>query len=164
MRKFKVTVNGREYDVEVVEVVEDDAARRVTERPATALRPTVPERAPEEAEAASCLESTMERVAAKSAAPVARKQDVPPSPAQRGTAPSEALRRVDAPLAGTILSVRCKPGDRVRAGDVLLTLEALKLENEIASPYSGVVRSVNVSPGESVEAGALLATVEELAS
>ena len=57
-----------------------------------------------------------------------------------------------------------KEGDRVKVGDVLVTLEALKLENEIASPYCGVVRSVNVKAGESVQAGAILVTVEELAS
>lgn len=148
MRKFKVTVNGREYDVEVTEVGEDDAARRVAERSAAASRQAVGERVPEEAEAAICFEPTTERVGAMSAATAGME-----------TAPSEALRRVDAPLAGTILSIRCKAGDHVRAGDVLLTLEALKLENEIASPYSGVVGSVNVSPGQSVEAGALLATI-----
>ena len=87
------------------------------------------------------------------------------APAVRaGALPDASVKKVEAPLAGTILSVRAAEGDRVKVGDVLVTLEALKLENEIASPHSGVVRSVNVKPGDSVHAGALLVTVEETGS
>ncbi|NLM69540.1 MAG: DUF2118 domain-containing protein [Firmicutes bacterium] len=65
---------------------------------------------------------------------------------------------VKAPLAGTILSVKVKVGDRVSAGDVLLTLEALKLENEITSPVSGTVVKI-ASAGETVEADQVIAII-----
>ncbi|MGE5584780.1 MAG: biotin/lipoyl-containing protein [Bacillota bacterium] len=144
MRKFKVVVNGREYDVEVVEVSEVATPAPVTaEPPAGAGAPgPVPQGTG----------------GAAGTAPVSTAAAKPGEPC------GEAARKVEAPLAGTILSVRVNEGDRVKVGDVLVTLEALKLENEIASPYSGVVRSVNVSAGESVQAGALLVTVEESAS
>ena len=67
--------------------------------------------------------------------------------------------KVKSPLAGTILSVKAKIGDAVKAGDVLLTLEALKLENEIAAPVAGTVVQI-VSPGTSVEAEHVLAIIE----
>ncbi|MDI7246048.1 MAG: biotin/lipoyl-binding protein [Bacillota bacterium] len=144
MRKFKVVVNGREYDVEVVEVSEVAAPAPVTAEPpagAGAPGPALPVTG-----------------GAGGTAPASTAAAKPGEPC------GEAARKVEAPLAGTILSVRVNEGDRVKVGDVLVTLEALKLENEIASPYSGVVRSVNVSAGESVQAGALLVTVEESAS
>ncbi len=70
-------------------------------------------------------------------------------------------KTITAPLAGSILSVRVKEGEYVKAGDVVLTLEALKLENEIITPYSGVVRSVTVTVGQNVEAGKVLVAIDE---
>lgn len=66
---------------------------------------------------------------------------------------------VKAPLAGTILSVKAKVGDKVQAGDVLLTLEALKLENEITAPVAGTVVQI-VQTGVSVEAEHVLAIIQ----
>lgn len=65
---------------------------------------------------------------------------------------------VPAPLAGTVLSVKVKVGDKVSAGDVLLSLEALKLENEIVSPVAGTVAQI-VSTGESVVANQVIAII-----
>jgi len=70
-------------------------------------------------------------------------------------------KTIEAPLAGSILSVLVKPGDHVSAGDIVLTLEALKLENEITTPYSGVVRSVAVTVGQNVSAGDVLVVIDE---
>ena len=153
MRKFKVVVNGKEYNVEVTEVSEVQA-------PVAAAAP-VPAPTPAPGPASTRVgppEPAAPATAAGGSPPVT------PAAAQAQTPPSGAVREVEAPLAGTILSVRVKEGDRVKVGDVLVTLEALKLENEIASPYCGVVRSVNVSAGESVRAGAVLVTVEEITS
>lgn len=65
---------------------------------------------------------------------------------------------VPAPLAGTVLSVKVKPGDKVSKGDILLTLEALKLENEIVSPATGTVARI-VSEGEAVAANQVIAII-----
>ncbi|HHX01429.1 MAG TPA: biotin/lipoyl-binding protein [Firmicutes bacterium] len=66
---------------------------------------------------------------------------------------------VKSPLAGTILSVKAKIGDQVKEGDVLLTLEALKLENEITAPVAGTVIQI-VDIGATVEAEHVLAIIE----
>ncbi|HHY08501.1 MAG TPA: biotin/lipoyl-binding protein [Corynebacteriales bacterium] len=71
-------------------------------------------------------------------------------------------KTITAPLAGAILSVGVEEGDHVKAGDIVLTLEALKLENEIITPYSGVVRSVGATVGQNVNAGDVLVVIDEI--
>jgi biotin carboxyl carrier protein len=71
---------------------------------------------------------------------------------------AKAGTAVPAPLGGVILSVKVKPGDAVERGQVLLTLEALKLENEITAPVSGRLVEI-VSEGQTVEAGQPLAVI-----
>ncbi|MDO4296544.1 MAG: acetyl-CoA carboxylase biotin carboxyl carrier protein subunit, partial [bacterium] len=67
--------------------------------------------------------------------------------------------KVTAPMPGKILSVKANPGQAVKKGEVLLILEAMKMENEIVAPQDGTVASINVSAGDSVEAGATIATL-----
>ena len=62
-------------------------------------------------------------------------------------------------MPGTILSVKVKVGDAVKAGDTLCILEAMKMENEIVAPQDGTVATINVANGDSVEAGATIATL-----
>lgn len=63
---------------------------------------------------------------------------------------------VDSPMPGNILMVHVVPGQAVKEGDVLVILEAMKMENEIMSPKSGTVTQVLVSKGSTVETGAPL--------
>ena len=65
---------------------------------------------------------------------------------------------VPAPLSGVVLSVKVKPGDMVKRGQVILTLEALKLENEIVAPTDGKILEI-VAEGETVETGQTLALI-----
>ena len=82
-----------------------------------------------------------------------------PSAAERPAVPSESGgNSVKAPMPGSILRVYVKPGDKVKAGDKLVVLEAMKMENEITAPEDGTVVSVPVSAGSSVAAGAVLVT------
>lgn len=67
---------------------------------------------------------------------------------------------VKAMLPGTIIKILVSPGDDVKAGDTLLILEAMKMENEIVSPSSGKVREVRVSEGQRVETGDVLVVLE----
>ena len=67
--------------------------------------------------------------------------------------------KVESPMPGKILSVKTSVGASVKKGDVLIILEAMKMENEIVAPQDGTVASINVSVGEQVEAGAVLATL-----
>lgn len=66
------------------------------------------------------------------------------------------LKRIVAPMTGSIVEVRCSPGIAVQSGDVLMVIESMKMNNELRSPAAGVVEQVPVSPGERVNAGALL--------
>lgn len=76
-------------------------------------------------------------------------EKAPAAPAPVASTPSEG-KAVPAPMQGTILDLKVKVGDAVKAGDTLLILEAMKLENEIKSPTDGKVLSIAVSKGQSV--------------
>ncbi len=67
---------------------------------------------------------------------------------------------VTAPMPGKILDIRVKVGDPVKKGDVLLILEAMKMENEIVSPKNGKVREIMVNVGDTVDRGAPLIVIE----
>jgi len=67
--------------------------------------------------------------------------------------------RVEAPMAGKIVAVNVKPGDKVKEGDVVVVLEAMKMENSIASTVSGVVESVAVDVGDVMQKGDALCTI-----
>jgi biotin carboxyl carrier protein len=73
---------------------------------------------------------------------------------------SASATEVRAPMPGRVIEVLVLAGARVQAGEGLLTLEAMKMQNVIASPRDGVV-TLRVAPGQAVEAGALLATLGE---
>ena len=66
--------------------------------------------------------------------------------------------KVESPLSGNIVSVSVKVGDHVNEGDILVSLEALKLENEISAPVSGKIVQI-VSEGDAVETGEVLAVI-----
>lgn len=67
--------------------------------------------------------------------------------------------RIHPPMPGKIVSIRVEPGAEVAAGDVLLVLEAMKMQNEVTSPAHGVVREVHVASGQNVDAGDILVTI-----
>ena len=127
--KYKLNLNGRTYEVEV-ELAEPMAMQEYqTYAPAPAVV----------------------------AAPVA---EAAPSAAPVAAAPvaGDGLR-VDAPMPGTILKVNVAPGQAVKEGDVLLILEAMKMENEIMASKAGTVSQVLVSKGSTVETGAHLVVI-----
>ena len=90
----------------------------------------------------------------KAQAPKAEAQAAPAvAPAAAGS------NAVSAPMPGTILKVNVTNGQTVKKGDVLMILEAMKMENEIMAPCDATVASVNVIQGASVETGAVLCTL-----
>lgn len=95
------------------------------------------------------------------AAPVAAAPKAAAAPAAPAAAPQGAAgaTTVSAPMPGNILDVKVKPGDSVKAGDVLMILEAMKMENEISAPQDGTIASVNVRKGDVVNSGDTLATM-----
>lgn len=92
------------------------------------------------------------------AAPV--QKAAPKAAPKKAAAPSAAgAVAVNAPMPGKILAVKANAGAAIKKGEVILVLEAMKMENEIVAPQDGTIASVNVAVGDSVEAGAVLATM-----
>ena len=94
------------------------------------------------------------------AAPAAPKAPAAPA-APKAAAPAGAAGAVTvkAPMPGNILDVKVKAGASVKAGDVLVILEAMKMENEIVAPQDGTVASVNVNKGDTVNSGDVLVSM-----
>jgi len=95
-----------------------------------------------------------------SAAPVAAAAPVatPAAPVKAASAGAGAVK-INAPMPGKILAVKVSNGAAVKKGDVVMVLEAMKMENEIVAPQDGTVASIDVNVGASVEAGVVLATL-----
>lgn len=116
MKKYRVNVNGTEYDItlETLKEGEDFAPK------ASAAAP----------------------------APLSPKKEVPAGGTQ-----------ITAPMPGNILEVKVSEGQAVKAGQTLLVLEAMKMENDIQAPVDGTVASIPVSKGSNVETGTVLAVI-----
>jgi glutaconyl-CoA/methylmalonyl-CoA decarboxylase subunit gamma len=130
MKSYKIHINGKSYDVKVEEL---DAAQA--------------QGAPAGAAGASTAAGT--RKSAPAAAPAAG----PAAQARSGEV------QVKSSMPGTVRGFKAQVGRSVKAGEVLLILEAMKMENEIVSPVEGVLKSFAVKEGASVSAGDLLATI-----
>jgi len=129
-KKFRVRVGDRTFDVEVEEV------QREPEEPTLLDREKTREERRHIAHPARAVVRTIEE------AMVVREEGV-----------------VSAPLSGTVLSTSVSVGAKVRTGDLLLTLEAMKMENEIYSPVSGVVKEIT-EQGQDVDYGKTLVVIE----
>ena len=95
------------------------------------------------------------------AAPAAPKAPAAPAAAPKAATPAGAAGAVTvkAPMPGNILDVKVKAGASVKAGDVLVILEAMKMENEIVAPQDGTVASINVNKGDTVNSGDVLVSM-----
>ena len=136
MKNYRITVNGNVYDV-VVEEGAQGAAPAYAPKAAPAPAP----------------------VAAPAPAPAAAPAAAPapaPAAAPAGTAGSI---RVEAGAAGKVYSIDAKIGQAVKAGDSVVTIEAMKMEIPVVAPQDGTVASIDVAVGDAIEAGALLATL-----
>ena len=96
-------------------------------------------------------------------APVAKAAPAPAAPkAVSAPAPKSSAAgavAVKAPMPGNIIKVNVKAGDSVKRGDVLVVLEAMKMENDVCAPDDGVVASVEITQGATVETDAVLVTL-----
>lgn len=137
MKKFLIKVNGSQYEVEVEEIIDGTSPGvEVAAPPVTVSAPAKQAPAP---------------------ASDAPQPEKPAKPASDGKAGSV---KITAPMPGTILRTVANIGDSLKRGDVILILEAMKMENEIVAPSDGVLVSINVDKGASVNAGDLLASLD----
>lgn len=86
-----------------------------------------------------------------------------PQPVAAPKAPAKAkanANSINAPMPGTIFDIKVQQGDSVKAGDVLLVFEAMKMENEIMAPTDGIVAKVHVVKGASINTGDALVTMQ----
>lgn len=145
MKQYSYKINGVAYTVEIDEITDEQVEVKVNgksysvelekkeQKPVQVKRPVVPRSAP---------------AAPKPSAPK-------PSAAAAGGV------GINSPLPGVIVAVNVAVGDSVTAGQSLLTLEAMKMENNIEADSAGKVVSISVKPGDSVMEGDLLITIGE---
>lgn len=107
------------------------------------------------------VEENAQGAASLQAPAPAAAQTKAPAPAAKPAAakgPQGGIK-VEAPMSGKILGVKAQVGQAVKRGEVLLILEAMKMENDIVAPQDGTVASINCAAGDTVETGAVLATL-----
>ena len=132
--KLLITVQGIQYEVDV-EVIDDSPQKPTIEPPSPS--PSVHRNLP------------------ATPAPVTPERRVPPRASVGGDG-----KNIVSPLAGSVFKVEVKPGQAVKANDVLLVLEAMKMETPIKSPGDAVVKSVLVAQGDAVAAGQKIIELE----
>ena len=130
MTKYRIKLNGKVYEMEVELVGEKNE--------------------PQPTKAASSV-----------AAPATMRETPTPTPA--AAAPSSAVNQagaVTSPLQGTIIKINAANGDAVKAGQTLIVLEAMKMQNDIVAPKDGKLTGLSVSVGDNVRSGQVLFVVE----
>ena len=130
MRKFNITVNGKTYEVEVEEV----GGVSAPVKPAPISKPKV-----------------------NTPAPIEPAPQVAEQP--KVSAPVSGGEKVTAPMPGKVLRLIKSEGDTVKANDVVLILEAMKMENEITAPQDGTITQISVNEGATVNPGDALFVV-----
>jgi biotin carboxyl carrier protein len=94
------------------------------------------------------------------ASPVSTSEPLAHPQSSANTLPADDEKSVRSPIAGVVLRVDVSPGDRVEINQVVMIMEAMKMETNIASPVAGTVRTVHVKNGEAVKQGQLLVEYE----
>ncbi len=158
MKTYKYKVQGVDYEVEITDVEGKIARVNVNGIPfeIEMQKPINAAKHPALAatkKSASVAPAATPAAAAAPAAPVA----APAQPAQPAAA--GAGTPVKAPLPGTINAINVKVGDKVNVGDVVVVLEAMKMQNNIEAENAGTVTAILVNPGDSVMEGAVMLTI-----
>ena len=159
MKTYKYKVQGVEYEVEIAEVEGKIAKVNVNGIPfeIEMQKPINAAKHP----ALAATKRSANTAPAEPVAPVATAPVQPaakPQPAQPA-APAGAGTPVKAPLPGTINAINVKVGDKVGVGDVVVVLEAMKMQNNIEAENAGTVTSILVNQGDTVMEGAVMLTI-----
>ncbi len=138
MKKFKFTIRGNEYEVQVISFEDNIAEVDVNG-------------------------SVYQVELAKDVKTTKTPKLVRPKPVKTKEAkpkPIAGLSKVEAPLPGNIIKINIRPGDNVTKGQTIMVMEAMKMENNILAEKDGTVSKVNVSEGDTVLQGDVLAEIE----
>jgi methylmalonyl-CoA carboxyltransferase small subunit len=130
--KLQIGIDGKSYEVEV-EITEEDNAPRPAYLPPQAPATAVPSRA--------------------GAAPVQPKVAAPEAVADE----SKVCR---SPIAGVVIRVNAQVGQQIQPNDLLLVLEAMKMETNVTAPVAGKVKNITVQPGDAVQLNQVLVELE----
>ena len=145
MKEYKYTINGNKYNVTIGDIEENIAHVEVNGTPYTVEM----EKAP--AAPKKIVRPVVASAPAAAAAPEPAKVSRPAAGGKSG---------IKSPLPGVILQVKVNVGDQVTKGQVLMVLEAMKMENNILSDKDGKVATINVSKGDSILEGTDLIVIE----
>lgn len=143
MKEFKFLINGHSYEVAVNEI--ENQLAEVTVNGTT-------------------FQVQIEKEQKAAVAPIRRIQSASVTTQTVAATQAKGIQTVKSPLPGSIVKVNVKVGDQVKAGDELLTMESMKMENSIKSEYTGVVKAVLVEAGKNVMQDDKLIEIETVAS
>ena len=149
MNKYQYKVQGVDYEVEIEEVEGNIAKVNVN---------GIPFEVELQQPINAAKHPTIVKPKVEAPKPVATAAPTAAVPAQPA-APAGSGNPVKAPLPGTITNINVKVGDTIAVGDVVVVLEAMKMQNNIEAEYAGTVTSITVNPGDSVMEGATLLTI-----
>lgn len=142
-RKFEITVKGKSYEIAVERAAGGQALVKVNGEP---IEVTFQE-----------TTETSSPAVSPQAAPAS---PIPQAPRKPAVSAPAAAGAITAPMSGLILEVMVNAGDQVKAGQIVIKLEAMKMENEIPAPADGTVKEVKVTKGAHVEEGQTLLVIE----
>ena len=135
MNKFKFTIRGNQYDVEITNIEDNLATIEVN---------------------GSQYEVEIHREVKKTKTPTLVRKVVPEQSKQVEKREGGSAVPIKAPLPGTITEIKVNNGDIIKKGQVLLIMEAMKMENNVLAEKDGVIEKINVKPGDAVLQGDVL--------
>ena len=146
--KYEYKVKGVDYEVEIQDIEGNIANVTVNGIPF-------------EVEMKQPVKAAKQKVklGTPAAAPVASASPASAAPAEKPAAPAASGKPVIAPLPGTINDIKVKVGDKVNAGDTVVILEAMKMQNNIEAESAGTIASINVNKGDAVMEGDTLVVI-----
>lgn len=151
MNKYQYKVQGVEYEVEIAEVEGNIAKVNVN---------GIPFEIELQKPINAAKHPSMNTPKVDAPKPVASEQPAAaPQPVQQQAAPTGVGTSIKAPLPGTIVDIKVSIGQQINVGDVVLVLEAMKMQNNIEAEYAGKVTSIVVNKGDTVMEGAVLITI-----
>jgi glutaconyl-CoA/methylmalonyl-CoA decarboxylase subunit gamma len=139
MKSYKFKINGNDYTVDIKSVEDNIAELEVNGTP---------------------FQVELAREVKTTKTPKLVRSAISPRTEAKPVSVPAGLKKVEAPLPGSIFQIIVKIGDTVKKGDVVLIMEAMKMENNILAEVDGTVKSIKVKEGDTVLQGAVLAEIE----